>query len=39
MRDGIPLQPWNQPDMVPLGIGMATAVLLGVWLLRAGFVR
>ena len=37
MRDGIPLQPWNQPDLVPLG--MATAVLLGVWLLRAGFVR
>ena len=37
MRDGLPLQPWNQPDIVPLG--MATLVLLGVWLLRAGFSR
>ena len=37
MHDGIPFQPWNQPDIVPLGF--AILVLLGVWLLRAGFVR
>lgn len=37
MRDGILLEPWNEPDQAPLTL--AVGVLVGFWLLLAGFGR
>jgi len=37
MRDGLDIQPWNQPDLDPLVLAVLT--LLGMWILLAGFPR